>query len=76
MSVIDRNPSFFKVGGLLLPEQEQRVTVGKNQNGSFYIAIQGRYPGHIDLTPRLTFDLAAGLLKALGYTIEKITPPK
>lgn len=66
------DPSFFRKGGLLTPlaEREQRTTVGRNPDGSFYIDIAGKHSARAILTPQQTFDLAKGLLRTLGFNIE------
>jgi hypothetical protein len=63
-------PSFFRKGGLITLDGDQRTTVGKNDNGSFYIDINGKVHARANLSPQQTFDIANGLLKALGYRLE------
>lgn len=64
-------PSFFRKNGLLTPlaHREQRTEAGKNPDGSFYIDI-GPGQARSILTPVQTFELAKGLLRALGITVE------
>lgn len=66
------DPSFFRKGGLLTPlaEREQRTTAGRNADGTFYIDISGRHSARAILTPGQTFELAKGLLMALGINLE------
>lgn len=63
-------PSFFRKGGLAVLGSDQRLTAGKNPDGSYYIDIAGKSTVRAHMTPQQTFDLANGLLKSLGYRIE------
>lgn len=63
-------PSFFRKGGLAVIGSDQRLTAGKNPDGSFYIDIAGRNSARAHMTPQQTFALAKGLLKTLGYELE------
>jgi hypothetical protein len=63
-------PSFFRKGGLAVLGSDQRLTAGKNPDGSYYIDIAGRNNARAHMTPQQTFDLANGLLRALGYQLE------
>lgn len=62
-------PSFFRKGGLAILS-DQRLTAGKNPDGSYYIDITGRHNARANMTPQQTFELANGLLKSLGYRLE------
>ena len=78
MSVIERKPSFFRVGGLQLVDQ-QHLTAGKNQDGSFYLDIKGGTHARAILTPEQTFNLCRGLLRVMGYVpdkLESMGPPQ
>lgn len=61
--------SFFRVGGLAVLA-DQRLTAGKNPDGSYYIDIAGRNSARAHMTPQQTFELASGLLRTLGYQLE------
>lgn len=63
-------PSFFRKGGLAVLGSDQRLTAGKNPDGSYYIDINGRDKARAHMTPQQTFDLANGLLRSLGYRLE------
>lgn len=63
-------PSFFRKGGLAVLGSDQKLTAGKNPDGSYYIDIAGRHNVRAHMTPQQTFDLANGLLRALGYQLE------
>lgn len=63
-------PSFFRKGGLAVLGSDQRLTAGKNPDGSYYIDIAGRNSARAHMTPQQTFDLANGLLRSLGYALE------
>jgi hypothetical protein len=63
-------PSFFRKGGLAVLGADQRLTAGKNPDGSYYIDIAGRHSARANMTPQQTFALANGLLRALGYQLE------
>ena len=63
-------PSFFRKGGLPILGGDQRLTAGKNPDGSYYVDIAGRHNARAHMTPQQTFELANGLLKALGYRLE------
>ncbi len=69
---IERGPSFFKVGGREVLRQNI-MTSGKADDGSFFIDIAGVNNQHVRayMTPQQTYDLCKGLLKALGYVVEK-----
>jgi hypothetical protein len=62
-------PSFFRDGGMPIIGG-QRTTAGRNHDGSFFIEIAGKETARAHLTPQQTFDMASGLLKALGYQLE------
>jgi hypothetical protein len=62
-------PSMFRKGGLAVIGG-QKTTAGRNDDGSYFIEIAGRETARAHLTPQQTFDLANGLLKALGYRLE------
>jgi hypothetical protein len=68
-------PSFFRKGGLAVIA-DQRLTAGKNPDGSHYIDIAGRNSARANMTPQQTFDLAIGLLRSLGYQMEIGTGPQ
>lgn len=63
-------PSFFRKGGLAVLGSDQKLTAGKNPDGSYYIDIAGRHNAQAHMTPQQTFELAKGLLAALGYRLE------
>jgi hypothetical protein len=63
-------PSFFRKGGLAVLGSDQRLTCGKNPNGSYYIDIAGPQSARAHMTPQQAFELANGLLAALGYRME------
>lgn len=69
-------PSFFRKGGLAVIGSDVKLTAGKNPDGSFYIDIAGRHNARAHMTPQQTFDLANGLLRALGYAMEIGTGPQ
>lgn len=69
-------PSFFRKGGLAVLGADQKLTAGKNPDGSYYIDINGRVHTRANMTPQQTFDLANGLLKSLGYRLEIGTGPQ
>jgi hypothetical protein len=74
------SPSFFRRGGLLMPlgPGQVHIQVGKNQDGSWYIDLNGQpvEPGHMRscLSPRQMFDLCTGTLGHMGYGLE-LKPP-
>lgn len=62
-------PSFFRAGGLPMLGADQRVTAGL-QDGHPYIHITGRHEAKAYFTPKQFFDLAVGMLDAIGYRLE------
>lgn len=75
MSIIERTPSFFRVGGLELLDR-QRLTIGKNEDGSIWIDIKGPTHARVALTPEQALSACNGVLRALGYKFEPVESPK
>jgi hypothetical protein len=51
----------------VLPDQ-RRFTGGKNLDGSFWVEIEGQ--GRVTMPPQAAFDMAVGLLRAMGIDIK------
>jgi hypothetical protein len=53
--------------GLVLP-QDRRIKGGRNLDGGIWLDIDGR--GRLDIRPDQAFQLAKGILHALGVNVE------
>lgn len=74
--------SFFRKDGLITAP-DQRTTVGRNDDGSWYIKIEGRESACANMTPAQMLNMCLGTLATMeryGVTIpldwKRWTPPK
>jgi hypothetical protein len=74
--------SFFRKDGLPTAP-DQRTTVGRNDNGTWFIEIKGRETARANMTPEQFLNMLLGSLHALerwGMTIpldwKRWTPPR
>mgnify|MGYP001618740925 CR=1 FL=1 len=75
------DPSFFKVGGLLIPGADKvHIQVGKNPDGCWYIDLRGPSgaTGNIRsvMTPLQMFKLCTETLSHMGYATQFKPPDK
>jgi hypothetical protein len=61
-------PSMFRKGGLAVLTPNH-LTVGKEDDGSWYVMITGKESAKALLTPRQAYDMARGVLNAMGFQV-------
>lgn len=52
----------------------RRFTGGKNMDGTYWIEIEGQ--GRVTMLPAQAFQMAVGLLRAMGIDLPPMTPPQ
>lgn len=74
--------SFFRKDGLVTGA-DQRTTVGRNDDGTWYVEIKGRESARANMNPDQILNMALGILNTLeryGMTIpldwRRWTPPR
>ena len=79
------DPSFFRKDGAATPlgGPDQKTTVGRNDDGTWYVDIKGPQSARAVLTPQQALSMALGILNTLeryGMTIpldwKRWTPPR
>jgi hypothetical protein len=64
------NGFLFSDNAIIRPGSDRRLTVGRRVDGSFFVDIAGKNNAIAHITPQQAFEIARGLMKALGYELE------